>query len=265
MALTGGLSRAHLDQFCEALALAMRVPVRGVGVWYYHRLVEAMEMGHVDVAWLPPILAARAMSRGLAVPMVLPVRGGVTSYSTALFTREDAPFQTVHELAGVRAAWVDRQSASGYLLIRAHLRVIGVDVGRAFGAEQFTGSHDDVVSAVLEGTADTGASFVHLDPVHERPVAAAWGAARVRILALAGPIPADVFAASTRFDPAQAERVQRALLACQGRRLREAARGLFGAEGFAAPRPGHLDAVAALLPRLDEHALRKSLSMPRGG
>lgn len=264
VALTGGLSRAELDELCAALAAATRVPARAIGVWYYHRLVEAMEIGHVDVAWLPPILAAGAMSRGLAAPIALPVRGGVTSYSTALFTREDARITSVADLVSARAAWVDRQSVSGYLLIRAHLRALGVDLERAFTADRFTGSHEEVGAAVMDGSADVGASFVHLDPVTERPLRAAWGDARVRLLALAGPIPADVIAVSTRLEPARAKLVQSALIEGRSARLREAARKLIGAEGFAAPRPGHLDTVAALLPRLDVDTVPRPASFPRG-
>lgn len=265
VALTGGLSRPHLDQFCEALAAATRLEVIGVGVWHYHRLLEAMEMGHVDVGWLPPILAAQALARGVAVPIALPLRGRVTSYRTALFVREGSALRTVADLVGTRVAWVDRQSASGYLLIRAHLRALGVDLERAFAADRFTGSHDEVAAAVLDGSADAGASFVHLDPVDERPVRAAWGDARVRVLALAGPIPADVVAAGTRVDPALRDLVQRALVEARHPRLREAARTLLGADGgFATPRPGHLDAVVALLPRLDDHARPRLVSWPRG-
>lgn len=263
MALTGGLSRAQLDEICAGLAAEIRLPVTGVGVWYYHRLVEAMDIGHVDVAWLPPIPAAQAMSTGLAVPIALPVRSGVTSYSTALFTRVDAAFRTVHDLSGVRAAWVDRQSASGYLLIRAHLRALGVDLERAVAADHFTGSHEEVAAAVIDGSADVGASFVYLDPADERPVRAAWGEGRVRVLALAGPIPADVIAVSARLDPARVDRVRRAFISGTHPRLRAAARSLLGAEAFAAPRPGHLDAVAALLPRLDEHAIPRPASFPK--
>jgi phosphate/phosphite/phosphonate ABC transporter binding protein len=264
VALTGGLSRAHFDELCAALAAATGLDVKPVGVWYYHRLVEAMDIGHVDIAWLPPILAAQAASRGLSAPIALPVRGGVTSYSTALFTREDAPWTSPQELAGVRAAWVDRQSASGYLIIRAQLRALGVDLDRAFASDRFTGSHEEVAAAVMEGSADVGASFVHLDPADDRPLHAAWGDARVRILAHAGPIPADVIAASGRLDAPRLERVRRALLDGSDARLREAARLLLGAEGFAAPRPDHLAAITALLPRLDEHALPRSASLPRG-
>lgn len=261
--LTGGPSREHLEQFCAALSAAIGIGVEGVGVWYYHRLVEALDQGHVDVAWLSPILAAQTALRGVASPLVIPVRGDVTSYSTALFTRIDSPIRVPADLAGARAAWVDRQSASGYLLIRAHLRALGVDLDRAFASDRFTGSHEEVAAAVLDGSADVGASFVHLDPRDERPVRAAWGDAEVRVIAHAGPIPADVIAASARLDPALATRIRRALVDGKSARLRDAARAMLGAMGFVAPRPGHLDAVTALLPGLDAHAKPRVTSWPR--
>jgi phosphate/phosphite/phosphonate ABC transporter binding protein len=263
VALTSGLSRAKLDEFCAALAAATGLDVVAVGVWYYHRLLEAMDVGDVDVAWLPPILAATAMIRGLAVPFALPVRGGVTSYSTALFTRDDSPYRELPDVVGVRAAWVDRQSASGYLLIRAHLRLLGLDLERAVSADRFTGSHEEVAQAVLDGSVDVGASYVHLDPTDDRPLRAAWGDARVRVLAHAGPIPADVIARSRRLDDKAQRTMERALVSGQSPRLRDASRVLLGAEGFALPRPGHLDAVAALLPALDEHAIPRGLNLPK--
>jgi phosphonate transport system substrate-binding protein len=162
IALAGGPTRAQLDAFCWALASATGFEVAAVGLWYYRRLLAAMDVGDVDVAWLPPILAAQAVSNGFATPLALPVRGGVAAYSTALFARQDGPIQSLGDLTGVRAAWVDRQSASGYLLIRAHLRTLGVDLDRAFRSEVFSGSHDAVTRAVIDGDADVGASFFHV-------------------------------------------------------------------------------------------------------
>jgi phosphonate transport system substrate-binding protein len=261
--LTGGPSREHLDQFCAALSSAIGLEVKGIGVWYYHRLVEAIDLGHVDLAWLPPILAAQGVRSGFAAPIAVPVRGGVTSYSTALFTRLDSSLRSPLELAGARAAWVDRQSASGYLLIRAHLRALGVDLDRAIASDSFTGSHEEVAVAVLDGSADVGASFVHLDPHDDRPLRAAWGAAAVRVIAHAGPIPADIMAVSSRLDPDVGARIQRALVGGRSSRLRDASQAMLGAASFVAPRPGHLDAVTALLPNLDDHALPRAAAWPR--
>lgn len=261
--LTSGETRTALDDFCRALGAATGLEVTGIGFWYYQRLLDAIAMGDVDVAWLPPIPAAYAMSRGRATAIALPVRDGVTSYSTALFTREASPIRSVQELVGARAAWVDRQSVSGYLLIRAYLRAIGVGVERAFAEDRFVGSHEAVASEVLGGQADVGATLVYLDPERGRPLRAGWGSGRVRILAHAGPIPSDLIACSTRLPREAAARVQGALLQGRAPALRQAAAALIGAEAFAPPIEAHLSALTALLPGLDEHAQPRSSRWPR--
>ena len=117
-----------------------------------------------------------------------------------------------HDLEGARAAWVDRQSVSGYLLIRAHLRSLGIMPERAFTSDRFFGSHEAVVRAVVDGSADVGATFIHLDerPGRREPriLRAGWGDAKVRVIAHAGPIPSDVVAASTRLGAGEARLVQ---------------------------------------------------------
>lgn len=263
VALTNGSTRDHVDAFCRALAAATGLDVTGIALWHYHRLIESMEMGDVDLAWLPPILAAQAACDGRAIPLAVPVRGGVSSYSTALFVAERSPVRTPDQLAGARAAWVDRQSVSGYLLIRAHLRSLGIDPERAFAGDRFLGSHEAVVRAVIDGSADVGATFIHLD---ERPgrrgpriLRAGWGEAQVRVIAHAGPIPSDVVAASARLGVGEARVVQEALLGGRFAELRAASVALLGAEIFVAPVAAHLRGLGLLLPRLDEHA------QPRGG
>ena len=263
VALTNGSTREHLDTFCRALAAVTGFDVTGIALWHYHRLLESMEMGDVDLAWLPPILAAQAACDGRAIPIAVPVRGGVSSYSTALFIDERSRVRSPHELAGARAAWVDRQSVSGYLLIRAHLRSLGIVPERTFASDRFLGSHEAVVRAVIDGSADVGATFIHFDERPERRnpriLRAGWGDASVRVIANAGPIPSDVVAASARLGAAEARVVQEALLGGRFAELRAASFGLLGAEGFVAPVAAHLRGLGLLLPRLDEHA------QPRGG
>jgi phosphonate transport system substrate-binding protein len=155
-----GPTRALLEGFCAALSTASNLRVTAVGVGHYHTLLEAIEKGEVDVAWLPPILATQAATKGLVVPIALPVRNGFCCYSTALFTREESSLYTPRDLNGCRGAWVDKQSAAGFLIIRAHLRSMGIDLARAFASDQFLGSHSAVARAVTAGDADVGATFV---------------------------------------------------------------------------------------------------------
>jgi phosphate/phosphite/phosphonate ABC transporter binding protein len=261
--LMSSCTRLHLDAFCSALADASGLDVTGVGVWYNSRLLEALDVGDVDIAWLPPILAAQAAYDGRAVPIAIPVRGGVSFYSTALFAPEASPLRSAEDLRGARAAWVDRQSASGYLLIRAELRAAGVDLDRAFAENRFMGSHEAVVRAVIDGAADVGATFVYLDAKRGAPKRAGWGRAKVRVIAHAGPIPADVVAANTRFPSQHSRLVQQLLLSGSHAGLCAATRTLLGTEIFTPPVSSHLEKLTALLPTLDDHAQPRPSLWPR--
>jgi phosphate/phosphite/phosphonate ABC transporter binding protein len=245
--------RARLDLFCEALARALGVPVEAYGVAHYRELLDAMHEGQLDLAWLPPIIALRATARGRTLPIAIPVRGGAASFSSALFTRPGSSLKRPADLLGVRAAWVDRQSAAGYLVVRASLRAQGFDLERAFASESFLGSHDAVVQAVLGGAADVGATFVHLDAARNNAVLrAGWGTATPQVIAYGGPIPNDVVAAGIHVPVPTIRAVQRALCGAAHAPLRVAADKLMGAEGFVVPQPEHLDPLGRLLEYLDD-------------
>ena len=253
-----------LDDFCRALASATGIPVTARGMWHYHRLLEALETGEVDLAWLPPILALHATVRRRVIPIALPVRNGVSAYSTALFTREDSRIRQISDLDGLRAAWVDRQSAAGYLIIRALLRSKGVDLERAFSADQFLGAHDAVARAVLDGEADVGATFVYMNanPVPgsaETIQSAGWGAARVHVIAHAGPIPSDVVASNIRMSARVSRMVQQVLIDPGNADIKRTARALLGADGFVVPLSEHLEPLTALLNGLEDSGAPHSL------
>lgn len=258
-----GMLRERLDAMCAALESAIGVPAKGIGLWHYHRLSEALDAGDVDIAWLPPALAIYAMARGSVHPILLPVRSGVSLYHAALFARGDSVWQKPEDLRGARAAWVDRRSAGGYLVIRAHLRSLGINLDRAFSAEQFVGAHDAVARAVLDGDADVGATFAHIDRNTKKILRAGWGDAKVTVLAQAGPIPSDVLAASTHVPRETREKLAEVLLDPRPSPVRRAALDLFEADGFLAPKDEHFETLRRLLSNLDDFANIVGSTPPR--
>jgi phosphate/phosphite/phosphonate ABC transporter binding protein len=254
------LQHARLDAFAEALAAAVGFEVTGKVFANYREILDAMHAGAVDVAWLPPVIALRAAARGRTLPIALPVRGGTSFFSSALFTRPGAAFKSPSDLHRVSAAWVDKESAAGYLVVRASLRAQGVDLEHAFAAESFLGSHDAVVQAVLSGAIDVGATFAHLDAAHQRVTRGGWGTATPQVIAYAGPIPADVIAASIRMPAPQIRAVQRALCGGESAELLRTASMLLGAEGFVVARSEHLDPLNHLLGYLED--VRHDSSIP---
>ncbi len=252
---------ARLKAFCVALSATLGVEVESHAAADYPSLLDAMNAGRVDVAWLPPVLALRAASAGRALPIALPVRGGVSSFHSALFTRADSTLRRPADLHGVRAAWVDRNSASGYLVIRASLRAQGVEPTEAFGTESFTGSHEGVVKAVLAGDADVGATFMH----HREGNGvwrAGWGDANMHVVARVGPIPADVVAAGIHMPVARIREVQRVLTEGGHPELLSAARALLEADSFVKAESAHLSPLEELLDFLEDNAYRFASQFP---
>jgi phosphate/phosphite/phosphonate ABC transporter binding protein len=247
------VTRGLLQQLCLALGEATGIEVIPSGVVSYGRLVAQLDAREVDLVWLPPVPALRAIARGQVKPIALPIRNGDSSYRTALFSRPDSRWRKLKDLKRVRAAWVDPQSAAGYLIIRAHLEAKGVDLAAAFGEDKFLGSHDAVTAAVRDGKADVGATFAYFEE-GGRVKRAGWGADVVRVIEHAGPIPNDMFAARVGLSDLLVRVVQSALIDVQNAQLREAARTLLAAEGFVAPSKEHFAPLEHLLTKIAEPA-----------
>jgi phosphate/phosphite/phosphonate ABC transporter binding protein len=223
--------RGRLDSFCDALSGATSLAVPGSIVLDYPALLGDMRDGVVDLGWLPPIVALKAFDVRRAQPLALPVRNGHAVYHTALFAREGSPLRSTEDLVGVRAAWVDPFSASGYLVIRAALRSRGVDVERAFSRQTFVDSHERVVEEVACGRADVAATFVHYDATGDI-VRAGWDSEPMQVVTSFGPIPSDMIAASLHAPVWTVERAKDALLGAGNAVLAQATNELLEAEGL---------------------------------
>jgi phosphonate transport system substrate-binding protein len=233
-----GPTRTELDAFCRALSECTKLPIVPYAAPRYDRLLHRLRAGEIELGWLAPVVALEALRHGI-VPVALPLRGQSPWFWTALFVRQDSPIESQRDLAGARAVWVDRESASGYLVMRAALRADGVEVERLFSTESFASSHDAVVRTVMSDPKAVGATYAHLDG-DGRVERAGWGAERVRVLRTAGPIPSDVLAASSTLAPVHVARVRDALVSGDGEPLASATSGLFSARGFVAADRAHL-------------------------
>jgi phosphonate transport system substrate-binding protein len=260
-------TEARLSAFCAALASATGLVVTPFATGDYRGILDAIERGEVDAAWLPPVAALRGTAHGALIPLALPLRQGVSTFSAVLFTKRADRFRELADVHDATVAWVDRHSAAGYVVVRAHLALAGIDLRTAFTFEQFCGSHPKVVQAVVSGTADLGATYASFDD-EGRLVSSSWLSAGhstgLHVVAAAGPIPADVIAMSMRTPVAHGRLLQRALLSeGPGSPLGRAARTLFQADGFEIPRPEHLRPLARLLDGLGEGTRFNSAFPPR--
>jgi phosphonate transport system substrate-binding protein len=246
-------SRPRLAEICEIASRATGVVLFPHHALTYRELSESIVRGDLGAAWMPPMSAIELEDRQQATILALPVRRGLISYHAAIIARpgKDAT-RTLASLKGKRAAWVDRDSAAGYIVPRMHLLASGLDATALFSHETFLHSHEAVIDAVVGGQADVGATFCTLDARTGRISNAGFTTADGRVtrdvdvLATPGPIPNDAIVVSNQLPIEARQALLRWLLALDAR-----GKELFGelvrAEGFRTAQPSHFEALRRLL------------------
>jgi phosphonate transport system substrate-binding protein len=211
-------ARAHVDQWADllpkALAAGLGSPATFALSEDYEELLGAVTASAVDVAWLPPLLHARAAEQGARL-VALPQRGGWLTFRSALLVRQGDPVESAAKLRNARAAWRDKSSASGHLFPRIELAALGATLG----AEAFFGSIEEAAQAVVDQKADLCTCFVSdaaRDPQRAAAeVAQALGplAEKLRVLHVTDPIPPDGFVVAPALTAPEAAAITAALLA----------------------------------------------------
>jgi phosphonate transport system substrate-binding protein len=237
---------APVAAMADALATALKTPVEIHLAPDYRVLVAELGQRVVDMAWLPPLSLARAVHDGFGELAAVAVRNGTTSFSTALFARKDSGIQDLAGLKDARAAWVDRESAAGYVIIRAALRESGVSLVSAFSQDNFFRSHEAVARAVKDGRCDVGATYANCvrgttDIDRAGYQEAGMTHDDVRILAYAGPIPSDAIALHKDHVNLYMGPLQQALVDARPPAARDKAKEVMRADGFVRPNVEYRD------------------------
>ncbi len=225
----------------------------------YRELVGKVECGEVMLAWMPPVLALELDDRAIAHPLAVPIRSGLATYRTALIVRDRVP-ANIKELKGMRMAWVDRESSSGYIVPRLHLASLGCELATFFSQESFHLSHIAVVDAVASGRADVGATFYSVD-ASGKITSAGWTdhdgrtIRSVKVAANAGPIPNDMVVVSKGTPVTTRSGIQRWLLNLDSR-SRELFAEVIHSTEFRVPSDAHLQPLRAMIAAARATALR---------
>ncbi len=200
-------------QFAAALAKELRAPVDLVVRYDYAALMKAVRSSSVELAWMPPLLHARAANEGARL-VALSQRGGKLGYRSVLVVARDC-FAGVRDLVGIRAAWVDPNSSSGYLFPRLHLVAAGLDPKKTFASERFCGSATNACRLVANGEADLAACFVSVADDRasaQREIDRMFNMPSLRVLDLTAVIPPDGFVVARAVDDARTQAMRTALL-----------------------------------------------------
>lgn len=121
----------------------------------YIAVIEAFGSKGADVAALNTSGYIKAHQKYGAEAKLIVIRNGKKTYQSQ-FIAKKGRFKSLKELSGMRVAFVDAASMSGYLLPLKMLHDAGIKLG---GDPIFAMKHDNVVSMVYQGQTDAGATF----------------------------------------------------------------------------------------------------------
>jgi len=200
-------------QFAAALGHQLAAPVEVAVSYDYAGLLKATIAGNVELAWMPPLIHARAASRGGRL-VALSKRGGSLGYHSGILVK-NGRYRTIADLVGVRAAWVDPSSSSGYIFPRLHLLAAAADPAALFASERFCGSATNACRLVAAGEADVAACFLSVAADREsaqREVARMFKTDDVSVLDVTAKIPPDGFVVAPTVDESLSRSLRAALL-----------------------------------------------------
>jgi phosphonate transport system substrate-binding protein len=132
----------------------------------YAGVVEALNANKLQIAHLGPAAYAQAwiVSGGKVLPIAATVdAAGDFGYFSVVVVRSDSPYRSIDDLRGKKLAFADPNSASGFQAPAFFMREAGYDPTKFFASTAFSGSHENSVIALLNGTFDAAATWWNND------------------------------------------------------------------------------------------------------
>jgi phosphonate transport system substrate-binding protein len=131
----------------------------------YAAVIEGQRAGNIHIGYYGPASFARARVIGVKTDaFIIDVNSdGTKGYYSVFYVRADSPYKTVEDLKGKNLGLVDPNSTSGYNMPLFALDKRGIDAERFFGKVQVTGSHENAVIALAQGTVDVCANWWNAD------------------------------------------------------------------------------------------------------
>ncbi|BBK43271.1 phosphonate ABC transporter substrate-binding protein [Allostella vacuolata] len=127
----------------------------------YAAVIEGQKAGNIHIAQYGPASYARAYMTGAKVePFAMQVNAdGSTGYYSVFYVKKDSPYQKIEDLKGKNLGLVDPNSTSGNNVPRFALDKMKIDPDRFFGRVVYTGSHENAIIALQQGTVDVAANW----------------------------------------------------------------------------------------------------------
>ncbi len=131
----------------------------------YAAVIEGQRNGSIHLAGYGPASYARAIVTGVAVePFATTVNNdGTIGYYSVFYVKADSPYKTIDDLKGKNLGLVDPNSTSGNNVPRFALNKMKINPETFFSKVTYTGSHENAVIALQQGTVDVAANWWNSD------------------------------------------------------------------------------------------------------
>ena len=122
----------------------------------YEEIEAALVAGDIQLAYIGPAGAVKVnLQKKTVIPIVKVVKKGAPFYKAYLVAPKNSPVMNISELKGKVFAFGDKGSTSSYLVPKYLLAKNGVTLNDLEN-HLLTGSHSNVIRAVLDGKAAAG-------------------------------------------------------------------------------------------------------------
>jgi phosphonate transport system substrate-binding protein len=131
----------------------------------YAAVIEGQRAGNIHIGYYGPASFSRARLTGVSTDaFVIDVNSdGSKGYYSVFYVLAKSPYQKIEDLKGKNLGLVDPNSTSGYNMPLYTLDKHGIGPDTFFAKTQVTGSHENAVLALSQGTVDVAANWWNAD------------------------------------------------------------------------------------------------------
>ncbi|MEO0840551.1 MAG: phosphate/phosphite/phosphonate ABC transporter substrate-binding protein [Cyanobacteria bacterium J06643_5] len=129
----------------------------------YKQIVKWLVDGKIDVAYVTGVSYLEALEAGAEIePLVAPIDKytGRPWYRAAIVVKVDSNIKTLQQLKNKRFAFVNKSSASGYLMPFYALNKRGINPEEEFKKVTYFGTHAQTLEALKNGDVDAAATNI---------------------------------------------------------------------------------------------------------
>ena len=235
--------RKQFQPLAEYLSKALNIRVKLVFSKSYSSLAQLIKQKKIELAVLSPFayVEAKKMHEDL-LPLVTHIADGSSTYVGYIVTRIGSGFDHVGQLKDKKFAFVDQQSASGFLYPQAYLVREGLVANEHFKKIRFAGNHAKVLDWVHKGYVDAGATYSTALKLASGDVEAGSG---FKVIAKTGRIPYDAYCVSGAVAPELALEIKEIFkgLSTRNEIGRQVLGGAISINGFVEVDDAHYDEV----------------------